>query len=137
RHGVLPLDERTLELFGVRFRERSPHPPERRYRYRPPMSTLPTQACAPSAGNSSDITALVDGDEPAEGVLFATGTENCGFSLFVQDRRLVLDYNAFDDHTVLVSTVEVPTGPVALTLRLRRGRSGAGSASLLVGDVEA
>ncbi len=27
-HGVLPLDDRTVELFGARFRDRSPHPDE-------------------------------------------------------------------------------------------------------------
>ena len=30
-HGVLPLDDRTIELFGARFRDRSPHRADRRY----------------------------------------------------------------------------------------------------------
>ena len=41
--------------------------------------------------------------------------------VFVQDDRLVVDYNAFDDHTVVESTVPVPTGEVELTARFRRG----------------
>ena len=44
RHGVFPLDDRGFALFGARFRERSPHPENRRYVYRPPMSPLPAQA---------------------------------------------------------------------------------------------
>src|SRR5690606_16016231 len=126
KRGALPLDERTIELFAARFRERSPHRPDRRYVYRPPMLPLPGQAGPAMSGRSSDITARVDGAAGAEGVLFATGTENSGFSFFVQDRRLVLDYNAFDDHTVLVSDMDVPAGPVELKLRLRRGEGQTG-----------
>ena len=29
RHGVLPLDDRTIELFRRRFNEHSPHRPDR------------------------------------------------------------------------------------------------------------
>jgi hypothetical protein len=41
KHGVLPLDDRTIELFGARFRPNSPHPVDQHYVYRPPMSPLP------------------------------------------------------------------------------------------------
>ena len=72
-----------------------------------------------------------------DGVLFATGTENSGLSLFVQDDRLVVDYNAFDDHTVVESDVEVPAGDSTLTLRLRRGEGRTGSAAIEIDGVEA
>ena len=132
RHGVLPLDDRGVELFATRFRERSPHPPNRRYVYRPPMSPMPGQAGAAIGGRSVDMTARVALDEGDHGVLFATGTQNAGMSWFVQDRRLVLDYNAFGDHTLLVSEIEVPTGEVELTLALRRGDKRSGSAELFI-----
>ena len=38
-HGVLPLDDRRVELFGARFRDRSPHRADRQY-------TLPPAAVA-------------------------------------------------------------------------------------------
>jgi arylsulfatase A-like enzyme len=134
RHGVLPLDDRLVELFGARFRPRSPHPPDRRYVYRPPMSPLPAQAAAPVGGRSFDLTATVRRGQGDEGVLWATGSENSGISLFVQGERLVLDYNAFDDHVVLESTVAVPVGPSALTLMVRR-LGGYGTAELAVDGV--
>ncbi len=56
-----------------------------------------------------------------EGVLFATGTQNSGISMFVQGGRLVLDYNAFSDHTIIESDIELPVGDVELAVRLRRG----------------
>ncbi len=120
RHGVLPLDERTFELFGPRFRDRSPHPVDRRYVYRPPMSPLPGQASAPIGGRSFDLTATIESSAGDEGVLFATGTENSGVTVFVQDRRLVVDYNAFDDHVIMRSTSEVPLGACVLSVRFRR-----------------
>lgn len=120
RHGVFPLDDRTWELFAPRFRDRSPHRMDRRYVYRPPMSPLPAQASGALGGRAIDVTAellVADGDA---GVLYATGTSNAGVSIFIQDHRLVVDYNAFGQHTVLASEVRLPVGEVRVVVRLRR-----------------
>ncbi len=135
RHGVLPLDDRGIELFGARFRDRSPHPSARRYVYRPPMSPIPAQASAAIGGRSFDLTARITREPGEEGVLWATGTENSGISVFVQDDRLVVDYNVFDDHTVVASDVTVPTGDSVLEVRLRRGAGRSGTVELVVDDV--
>ncbi len=137
RHGVLPLDDRMIELFGARFREHSPHPPSKRYVYRPPMSPLPGQASAAIGGRSFDLTARVTRSAGDEGVLFATGTENSGISVFVQDDRLVVDYNAFDDHTIVESDIPVPEGGSELTARFRRGAGTTGAIEVAVDGVEA
>ncbi len=137
RHEVLPLDERGLELFGARFRDHSPHPASKRYVYRPPMSPMSSQAAAAIGGRSFDLVATVDLADPGdEGVLYATGTENSGISVFVHNRKLVLDYNAFGDHVIVESTQEVPVGaPTELTVRVRRlGRNG--TANLEIDGVE-
>ena len=134
RHGVLPLDDRMIELFGARFRDRSPHPADRRYVYRPPMSPIPAQAAAAIGGRSFDLTARITNEPSDEGVLFAMGSENSGISVFLQDRRLVVDYNAFDHHTIVESSIAVPAGGTAVTARLRRGDGRAGSIELVVDD---
>jgi arylsulfatase len=124
-HGVLPLDDRTIELFGARFRDRSPHAADRHYTYLPPMSPLPAQVGASLGGRSWDMQATVDRPAGAGGVLYASGTENAGISLFVQDDRLVFDYNCFGEHHVVESTTTVPVGKCLLGVRLRReGKSG-------------
>jgi arylsulfatase len=64
-------------------------------------------------------------------VIYAVGTENSGISLFVQDDRLVFDYNAFDDHTIVTSEVEVPAGASVLGLEFRRTATG-GRAELVI-----
>jgi arylsulfatase A-like enzyme len=125
RYGVLPLDDRTLELFATRYRDHSPHPADRHYVYFPPMSPLPAQV-APALGSRGwEMTATIERGAGESGVLFASGTENSGVSLFVQDERLVLDYNCFGDHRIVVSEVEVPAGSTRVGARFRRkGRGG-------------
>jgi arylsulfatase A-like enzyme len=132
RHGVLPLDDRGIELFGARFRERATHPADRRYVYRPPMSPMPAQAAAAIGGRSFDLTARVTSAPGDEGVLYAMGSQNAGVSVFVQGGRLVCDYNAFGAHTVVESDVEVPAGGSTLGLKVRRGDGFAGSVALEV-----
>ena len=132
RHGVLPLDDRGFELFGVRFRDRSPHPSTRRYVYRPPMSPMPGQASAAIGGRSFDLTARISRSGADEGVLYSTGTENSGIVLFVQNDCFVLDYNVFNEHSILQSTVPVPTGDSTLVARFRRGNARSGSVELEV-----
>jgi arylsulfatase len=131
QHGVLPLDDRTIELFGARFRDRSPHPADRRYTYRPPMAALPAQAGAQVGGRSWDLSATIDRPAGAGGVLYATGNENSGISLFVEGDRLVFDYNCFGDHHVVESDVEVPAGPSVVGVQFRRGDDG-GDATLVI-----
>ena len=134
RHGVLPLDDRTFELFGARFRDRSPHPADRRYVYRPPMSPIPAQAAAQIGGRNFDLTARLERDESDDGVLFATGTANAGISVFVLNGHLHVDYNAFFDHTIAVSTIPVPTGSSTVSVAFRRGEGSTGRIDLRVDD---
>ncbi len=130
-NGVLPLDDRTVQLFGARFRENAPHRSDRHYRYRPPMTPLPAQAGPQVGGRSWDLTAAIDRPAGAGGVLYATGNENSGMSLFVAGDRLVFDYNCFGDHQLVESDIEVPTGPSVVGVRFRR-EDAAGEVTLVV-----
>jgi len=133
-HNVLPLDDRTVELFGTRFRERSPHPGNRRYTYRPPMAPLPAQVGPPLGGRSWEMAAEIDRPAGANGVLFATGTENSGLSLFVEDDHLVFDYNYFGDHTVVVSDRPLPTGSSIVGVRFERANRQADATLVIDGE---
>ena len=135
KHGVLPLDDRTIELFGSRFRDHSPHPVDKRYVYRPPMSPMPGQASVSLGGTSFDLTARVTRAAGEQGVLYATGTENSGASIFVQNNKLVVDYNAFDDHLIVESDIDVPVGSSALGVHVRRTGAKTGTISLSVDGV--
>ena len=119
-HGVLPLDDRLIELFAARYAENTVHRPDRRYVYRPPMAPLPAQVGASLGGKAWRMTATVTRALGEDGVLLASGTANSGLSFFVEGDKLVLDYNAFGDHTVLVSDVDVPAGESTLVLTFTR-----------------
>lgn len=134
-HGVLPLDDRTIELFGARFRERSPHTPDRTYVYRPPMSPMPAQAGAAIGGRSWDLDARIVREGGTGGVVFATGSENSGLSVFVHGDRLVFDYNCFGEHHVVESGREVPAGSSEVGVRFRRREAG-GEITLVVDGTE-
>jgi len=122
--GVLPLDDRGVELFGVRHADRTPHPSSKRYVYTPPMSPLPSQASATIGGRSWDLDADIDSAGEG-GVIYATGTENSGVSVFVDSGRLVFDYNIFGEHHIVRSDTRVPDGRSRVGVRFRRlGRNG-------------
>jgi arylsulfatase len=131
--GVLPLDDRTVELFGARFRDRSPHRADRHYTYLPPLAPLPSQAGVALGGRGWELRATVHRPAGAGGVLFATGTANAGLSVFVQGDRLVLDYNCFGEHHVVESDRPAPVGHCELGVRfVREGKEG--TAVLLIDD---
>ena len=130
-HGVLPLDDRTIELFAARFADDSVHRPQRRYTYRPPISPLPAQAGPAIGGRSWDLDATIERHHGDDGVLFAVGTENSGLSLFVLDGRLVFDYNFFGEHHTATSSGTVPVGASVVGVRFRRDGAG-GEATLVI-----
>jgi len=121
-HGALPLDDRTIELFGARFHDRSPHPASRRYTYRPPLAPMPAQVGAAIGGRSWAMAAEIDRPAGAGGVLYATGTENSGLSFFVHEDHLVFDYNYFGEHHVVVSDRPVPIGESLVAVRFERAK---------------
>jgi arylsulfatase A-like enzyme len=159
-HGVLPLDDRSIELFGGRDLGQatqasrglagltgagskaagrtgySPHPASKHYVYRPPMSPMPAQVGARINGRSWDLDATIDRPAGAAGVLYATGNQNSGLSVFVQEDRLVFDYNCFGDHYVGESDIEVPVGESVVGVRFRRSADGSGHATLVINEAE-
>ncbi len=136
RNGVLPLDDRLLELFRPRLSDESPHRLDRRYRYRPPMSPIPSQPSPSSGGRSWHLTAEVTRGAGDEGVLWATGSASSGIAVFVQNDRLVVDYNAFENHTIVESSIPVPEGPSSLSVHIQRTGPSTGTVSLAVDGAE-
>jgi arylsulfatase A-like enzyme len=160
-HGVLPLDDRTIELFGAREQvagdaardlaglagatrsaagarrgDYTVHPASRRYVYRPPMSPMPAQASARIGGRSWDLDATIDRPAGAGGVLYASGNRNSGLSLFIDHDRLLFDYNCFGEHHVARSGIDVPVGRAVVGVRFRRAGDGHGHATLVIDEAD-
>jgi arylsulfatase len=125
RHGVLPLDDRTIELFGGAPRPGTVHARDD-YVYFPPIAHIPADAAPPLGGRSWTIDAVVDAPDGAvEGVLYARGGHNCGHAFFVKDGALHFDYNALGTHHRATAPLSLRPGRNVLTARFRReGSSG-------------
>ncbi|MEY2478229.1 MAG: hypothetical protein QOG87_3544 [Actinomycetota bacterium] len=124
QHGVLPLDDRTIELFGGSPRPGTVHA-RRDYTYFPPIAHIPADAAPPLGGRAWTITAAVEvGDGGAEGVLYARGGHNVGHVFFVQDGALHFDYNALGTH--YRATARLPLTPGCHDLFARFDRAGKG-----------
>jgi arylsulfatase len=135
QNGVLPLDDRTIELFGAAPRPATVHA-RRDYVYFPPIAHIPADACPPLGGRSWTITADVDvPDGPGvEGVLYARGAHNIGHSFFVQDGKLHFDYNALGTHYRATAPLALTVGPHQLGARFDRADKGGRLALVVDGD---
>jgi len=122
--GVLPLDDRTLELFGGEVRPATPHA-SLRYEYFPPVSHIPSDAAPLLGGRSWTLRAEVEVDGSASGVLYARGGHNVGHSFFVHDGWLHFDYNALGRHHRASAPVSLAPGHHVIHARFGRdGSSG-------------
>jgi arylsulfatase A-like enzyme len=138
--GVLPLDDRTIELFFATPRPGTVHG-RSRYVYVPPMSHLPSDASPPLGTRPWTITADVTvGDDPVEGVLYARGSHNVGHSFFVKDSMLHFDYNALGTHHRASGPITLSPGRHRLVARFERvekaGRMVVSADGVDVGSVE-
>jgi arylsulfatase len=123
--GVLPLDDRTIELFGGDARPGSPHA-RSTYRYLAPISHIPADASPTLGGRAWTITADVDVDVEGQphGVLYARGSHNVGHTFFLGDGALVFDYNALGTHHRASAPVDLGPGRHSLVARFDRDGSG-------------
>lgn len=120
RFGVLPLDDRGIELFGSTIREGSPHY-GRTYTYHPPIQHIPADASPMLGGRPWTITAdvVVSSDAPA-GVIYARGGHNVGHSLFLKDGTLHFLYNALGTYQRASAPVHLPPGRHTIAVRFDR-----------------
>ena len=108
RYGVLPLDDRGVELFGAKPRPSSPHYGST-YTYYPPIAHIPSDACPMLSGRAWTIQCDVEvGNSQVEGVLYARGGHNLGHSLFIKDSILHFVYNA-------LGKIQRASAPLSLT----------------------
>jgi hypothetical protein len=122
--GVLPLDDRTIELFGAPPRPGTVHA-RSTYVYVPPLSHIPSDASPSLGARAWTVTADVTVGDTAEGVLYARGSHNVGHSFFLQDGVLHFDYNALGNHTRASAPVSLAPGRHTLVARFdRTGKSG-------------
>ena len=113
QHKVLPLDDR----FGPRFAENAKRSHSRRqFVFHKGVGHIPTEVAPDVRGRNYLIEADVTIGAGASGVLIAHGDATSGYSLYVQDGRLVHDINIGGVHQVLQSDRVIPPGDRTLGL---------------------
>jgi len=123
-YGVLPLDDRGIEIFGGKARPGSPHYGTT-YTYYPPIAHIPSDACPMLSGRAWTITADVTVGENTEGVIYARGGHNIGHSMFIKDSVLHFYYNALGKHQRASAPVALKPGNHQIGARFDRdGNSG-------------
>jgi arylsulfatase len=95
------------------------------------MAPLPSQSSASLGGRSWDLIATIDRASGEGGVLYALGNGNSGLTVFVQNNRLVFDYNVFGDHFEVESDRDVPVGRSEVGVRFERTGKG-GNATVVI-----
>ncbi|HUA55280.1 MAG TPA: arylsulfatase [Candidatus Sulfotelmatobacter sp.] len=119
RHDVLPLDDR----FGPRFAENAArfHGPRTHYVMHAGMGHVPSEVAPDVRSRSYLIEAFVELDGGDRGVLIAHGDMTTGYSLYLQDGRLVHDWNVGGEHVIVRSDTALPAaGAHRLGVRVRR-----------------
>jgi len=133
--GVLPLDDRLVE----RMSELGPPGTARHqnsFTFWPGASRVPPVAVPTNINRSFELRAEVERETGDDGVLVAHGGVGGGYVWYLQDDRLVYEYDRAGTRTRLVSDVAVPGGASVLGLRFARTATLAGTATLLVDGVE-
>jgi arylsulfatase len=136
RNGVLPLDDRTSELFVEVSRPDSVHQ-SGIYRYQYPMSHIPADVVPPIWSESWSLTASIRPplDCDLAGVIFSEGTVERGLSLYVVDGEIRFSYKAFEGRFELAGAIDETADFIVVNLRFDRGL-GAAEVSLSVNGTE-
>lgn len=133
RHGVLPLDDRTVSLlFRAAMRPGLPTAREH-FVFYPPISHIVADACPPAARGWT-MTVDVDHPRDGDGALVSRGSINSGFVLYIKQSRLHFDYNCFHDHTLVAATAPLTAGRHKLEVRVMRVEQKSAEVRVLVDD---
>ncbi|AKF79883.1 arylsulfatase [Myxococcus fulvus 124B02] len=139
RYNVLPLTAPDVSLFSLERPQLSPD--RKRYVYRPHTSPAPENVAVHVLNRPHSITARVDVEDDAEGVLLSHGGLTGGYTFFIQDRRLHYVYNFVGEREFHIeSGVEIPVGSSELRFEfeptgapdLARGKGAPGRGRLFI-----
>jgi arylsulfatase len=125
RNGVLPLDDRRVELWAPAPGAYNPRNRDQ-YVFRPPIDLIPGES-APDLGNRS-FTITIDLERAKAtdgGCLLSFGDVKSGFAFYILKDRLAFDYNLFGTHYRAVADTALPTGRSQVRAEIKRQGPGA------------
>jgi arylsulfatase len=87
------------------------------------------------AGRSWKLFGNIERQAGQNGVIYAVGNGNSGFTVFLQNERLVFDYNCLGEHQIVESDIEVPVGASVVGVDFQRIRKNGIAHLLIDGEV--
>lgn len=133
RYNVLPLDDRSVELFAMRRPDSELTTGSKRYL--PGTSHIERFAMPDIRNRSWSITASLELAAGDAGVIVACGARTGGHTLYIKDGEVVFDYNAIGEHTRLVGPA-LPDGAVTLEVRFEKAAEHEGQVTLAVNGTQ-
>jgi arylsulfatase len=117
KFNVYPLDDRFAER-AVNPERPSVTRGKNSFSYAAGTTRIPEGSAPPIYQRSHSITAKLDNSEAkADGVILAEGGSSGGYSLYVEDGKLVYEYNFFGkDRNKIVSDSTLPSGDVEVSM---------------------
>lgn len=138
KYGVLPLDGRDMVKKIADMQEmRGKYIKEPDYRvYYPSKTAFHSQVGPNLKDKSFEIRCHINrSSEQEDGVLVAHGDKSNGYSLFIQDNRLVFYYNFFRNAIFTIrSEKELPTGKALIQVKFKKTNDGEGDLYLYVNE---
>ena len=119
RNHVLPLDDSFIARASAMYRP--PYGPHFRTVFAPGGGSI-SEDVMPPLGAGYVVTARVEVEGNAEGILFALGNWTNGCALYLLDGRLVHVFNGYGNAHRIVASEPVPAGAHELSYRYERNR---------------
>ncbi len=119
KHGVLPLDDRTVEINQPSQLPGAPHA-GLRYHYTPPVAHMPVETSPAIDLGSWTLEAAVSRQSTdQQGVIFNRGSIHTGVTLYIKDNHLHFDYHAYDDWSRIQAETALPVGDFVIGVSLQ------------------
>lgn len=131
RYNVLPLDDRGIELFVLR--RPSAGGPLLRHRYLGGTPHVDRFTVPDIRNRSFSIRCRITrGSADLQGSLVASGARTGGYSLFVQNQRLLFAYNRIGQVTLIGSNMSLPVGTCEVAAEFVKTSEHTGTMTLLI-----
>ena len=117
KYNVYPLDDRFSER-ALNLERPSVTRGRTIFSYAPGTNRIPEGSAPPIYQRTHSITASIDdGDDGGQGVIVAEGGSSGGYTLYVEEGKLVYEYNFFGkERTKIVSAAKLPSGKVQVEM---------------------
>lgn len=135
KYDVLPLDDRSVELFSRPLMTHSPYA-RNKFVYYPSTSHIQNKATPNTTDRSYRIDAELHRTCNQDGVIVVYGNLWSGYGFYIANNHAVFEYNFCGDISRVISRKPVPNGEVSVSFKFRRTGHLQGDGTLEIDGLE-